>query len=469
LFDPSFFQQLVQYALIGVLIGLAFYVYVSICISAIARKTGTPGAWMAWIPIANMLLLCRVAKRPGSWLLLLLIPILNLAVLLVILRDVARIRGKNPNLPFLLLIPPVGMLLVPGLLAAGPAGSDSPPQTSIPHATPRAKHAPVTPAVCPACGRTECVGDVFCGYTGQPIAGIGPAMAGATQTSAAPPAPEQAGLLVKALAALVVLIVVSLMGYGLYSRLVNASGGTASSPATASTASSPVTTLGTGASASVSDAASGVVGPQAAAVDSSRPPLVIPEQPVAVAPQRLPSRNSPVPVRQLEPATPVETRPDKTAALRELDDQRKAFEDLKGKQDQQQRELADVRRQLTEEQEKREREERMREQEGARLVSAQQIQEPKPPQASAYAGPNSGVLIWDGTVHGTELITIENDRASSGTLTGALPGVLVLIQPAEPKKVAIASAPAPTNQFRRLVFRVSGNGPTRVTLRWSLP
>jgi hypothetical protein len=72
-------------------------------------------------------------------------------------------------------------------------------------------------------------------------------------------------------------------------------------------------------------------------------------------------------------------------------------------------------------------------------------------------------------IKGTELITIENGQASSGTVTGALPGVAVLIQPTDTKKVSIASTPGPRNQYSRVVFRVAGNGNTRVTLKWSLP
>ena len=39
--------------------------------NAIARKTGTPSPWMAWIPVVNLVLMCRIAGRPGWWLLLL--------------------------------------------------------------------------------------------------------------------------------------------------------------------------------------------------------------------------------------------------------------------------------------------------------------------------------------------------------------------------------------------------------------
>lgn len=88
----------------------------------------------------------------------------------------------------------------------------------------------------------------------------------------------------------------------------------------------------------------------------------------------------------------------------------------------------------------------------------------------AYTGPRFGTIVWQGEVHGTELITIENDRASSGTITGRLPGVPVLIQPVNNnKKVGIASSPSPGNSYRSMVFRISGNGPAQQSFQWSLP
>jgi hypothetical protein len=113
------------------------------------------------------------------------------------------------------------------------------------------------------------------------------------------------------------------------------------------------------------------------------------------------------------------------------------------------------------------REEQRRREEEARQAKAEPV--PVPPPQRAYTGPSSGEVVWEGVVKGTEIITIEGGRADSGTLRGALPGVAVLVQPTDAKKVSIASSPGPRNGFNRLVFRVSGNGNTRVVIKWSLP
>jgi hypothetical protein len=94
--------------------------------------------------------------------------------------------------------------------------------------------------------------------------------------------------------------------------------------------------------------------------------------------------------------------------------------------------------------------------------------DPVPPVAK-YEGPSFGAIVWEGDPGGTALVVVEEGVSSSGRiLSGRLPGVPVVIQPSDEKRVAIAAAPGPDSKYRRLVFRVRGKGQTRVTLSWSL-
>jgi hypothetical protein len=147
---------------------------------------------------------------------------------------------------------------------------------------------------------------------------------------------------------------------------------------------------------------------------------------------------------------------------RDSEVQRKSLEELKAKQEEQQRQLEETQRRLAEERAQAAQRERERIQESRRTPVV-------PPLQPAYHGPSSGEIVWQGVVKGTELITIENGQSSSGSITGGLPGVLVLLQPTDPKKVSIASAPGPRNQYQRMVIRVVGNGSVRAAVRWSLP
>jgi hypothetical protein len=86
-----------------------------------------------------------------------------------------------------------------------------------------------------------------------------------------------------------------------------------------------------------------------------------------------------------------------------------------------------------------------------------------------YAGPKFGTLIWEGEVQGSDLISIEDGRSSSGRVSGdLLPGLPCLIQPSDTKKIAIASAPGPSNQYRKIVLRIKANGKVKVSLKWVL-
>lgn len=53
---------------IGKIIAYLFeYIFGSLVIMALADKTKTPKRWMAWIPIANIFLFLKIARKPASW------------------------------------------------------------------------------------------------------------------------------------------------------------------------------------------------------------------------------------------------------------------------------------------------------------------------------------------------------------------------------------------------------------------
>ncbi len=57
-------------------------------------KAGQPG-WAALIPIYNAYILLKIVGRPAWWLLLLLIPIVNLIVAIIVSLDVAKAFGQT--------------------------------------------------------------------------------------------------------------------------------------------------------------------------------------------------------------------------------------------------------------------------------------------------------------------------------------------------------------------------------------
>ena len=95
---------------------LAVYIWLALCLYTIANKTKTPDAWVAWIPIANIYLMCKIAGRSGLWTFLFFIPLLNVIILVVVWMDIAKVCNKESWLGILMIVP-IANLIIPGVLA----------------------------------------------------------------------------------------------------------------------------------------------------------------------------------------------------------------------------------------------------------------------------------------------------------------------------------------------------------------
>ena len=83
------------------LIGLVFFaVEIALIVAVIAGcwkvfvKAGKPG-WAAIVPIYNFIVLLEIAGKPLWWIILLLIPVVNLIILILVGIAVARSFGKG--------------------------------------------------------------------------------------------------------------------------------------------------------------------------------------------------------------------------------------------------------------------------------------------------------------------------------------------------------------------------------------
>src|SRR5215475_9294823 len=95
---------------------IAFYVYMALALQTIANKTNTENAWLAWIPIVNIILMLNIARKPIWWIILFFIPLVNIVMAIMVWMAVAEARGK-PSWWGVLIIIPVANLVVPGVLA----------------------------------------------------------------------------------------------------------------------------------------------------------------------------------------------------------------------------------------------------------------------------------------------------------------------------------------------------------------
>ena len=80
--------------LIVLLFQLAFTVFVIASIWKVFTKAGQPG-WAAIVPIYNIYILLKIGGRPGWWLLLFFIPIVNVIIAILLGIDVAKAFGKG--------------------------------------------------------------------------------------------------------------------------------------------------------------------------------------------------------------------------------------------------------------------------------------------------------------------------------------------------------------------------------------
>jgi|SRR5277367_1449995 len=95
---------------------LIAYVYHALALQTIATKTNTENPWLAWIPIANLILMLNISRKSIWWILLFLIPGVNIVILIILWMGIAEARNK-PNWWGILIIVPVANLIVPGYLA----------------------------------------------------------------------------------------------------------------------------------------------------------------------------------------------------------------------------------------------------------------------------------------------------------------------------------------------------------------
>jgi hypothetical protein len=105
---------------------LVYYIYMSICLSKIAKKTNTENAWFAWIPILDMLLALKIAQKPTWWIVWFFIPLANVVAYILVWMGISKTLGKQEWLGILMIISPLN-LVIPGYLAF----SKSLPKTQI--------------------------------------------------------------------------------------------------------------------------------------------------------------------------------------------------------------------------------------------------------------------------------------------------------------------------------------------------
>ncbi len=90
---------------VGFIIYLAVIILVIASVWKVFTKAGQPG-WAAIVPIYNAYVMLQVAGKPGWWLILLLIPFVNLIIGIITVAALAAKFGKGAGFV-------IGLILLP--------------------------------------------------------------------------------------------------------------------------------------------------------------------------------------------------------------------------------------------------------------------------------------------------------------------------------------------------------------------
>ena len=79
---------------VSMIVGLLIALLLIVATWKVFTKAGQPG-WASLIPIYNLYIWCKIVGRPGWWIILLLIPLVNIIVGIILSIDIAKSFGKG--------------------------------------------------------------------------------------------------------------------------------------------------------------------------------------------------------------------------------------------------------------------------------------------------------------------------------------------------------------------------------------
>ena len=82
------------FVLFAVLFCVAIFVLIIASFWIVFRKAGKPG-WACIVPIYNLIVLLEIAGKPLWWILLMLIPLVNIVIAILVAIAVAKNFGKS--------------------------------------------------------------------------------------------------------------------------------------------------------------------------------------------------------------------------------------------------------------------------------------------------------------------------------------------------------------------------------------
>ena len=143
-FDPSAEGSL--FVLIWMVMMVGVYCYASYCQMKMARKLGLSDiAWWSWVPVLQLFLFVKMAKKPAWWFVLMLVPIVNLIVFIMMSVEIAKNLGQSPFWGVMMLFPVMNFAAL-GVLAFSGGSKSSAGYQRVPAGAPAGSPPPSSPS-----------------------------------------------------------------------------------------------------------------------------------------------------------------------------------------------------------------------------------------------------------------------------------------------------------------------------------
>ena len=98
-----------------IVVYLAIVIFLIVSVWKVFAKAGKPG-WAAIVPIYNMIVLLQICGRPVWWIILMLIPFVNIIIIIIVYNDLSKSFGQGVGFTIGLIF--LGIIFLP-ILAFG--------------------------------------------------------------------------------------------------------------------------------------------------------------------------------------------------------------------------------------------------------------------------------------------------------------------------------------------------------------
>lgn len=92
-------------SVLGSILYIVVVVFMVYCLWRVFSKAGKPG-WAAIVPFYNVIVELEIVGKPWYWLLLMLIPVVNIVLAIIVMARMAKVFGKGGGFA-------VGLVLLP--------------------------------------------------------------------------------------------------------------------------------------------------------------------------------------------------------------------------------------------------------------------------------------------------------------------------------------------------------------------